>query len=217
MSDVWDQAEQARTAGTQRPDRAAEQRALDPNADPFGTPDSVGGGGGIRGPKWDDMVGRLIVLKPVEKLLNQPVPNQADKTQDFWSCDLTVLDGGPITVVTPAREAQGDLPALPEVSNTYETPFTFPRWYARATAVTGKLDKLELPLYLGVVRQCPTGPEYRAGKTWQDKERQLQEWADAARRDPMKAGNKPQFSWQLVDPTPEQRAVALKWWADGGA
>jgi len=212
MTDVWDQAERQRSGATQRSDRAAEQRAIDPSADPFATPDSVGGGGGVRGPQWPDLIGRLVVLKPVTKLVDQPVPNQPNQKQDFWSCDLTVLDGGTLTVITPEREAKGDLPALPEQSNDYEVPFTFPAWYARGKAITMKLDKLEAPLFLGVVRRCPTGPEYRAGKTWQDTEAKWDAYVKRVQTDPARAGEKPQFSWQLVDPTEEQRAVALAWY-----
>lgn len=217
MTDVWAQAEQQRTQGNTRPDRAAEQRALDPNADPFGTPDSVGGGGGIRGPQWPDLVGRLVVLKPVTKLVDQPVPNQTNQTQDFWSCDLTVLDGGTLTVVTPAREAQGENPALPEQRNDYDVPFTFPAWYARGKAITGKLDRLEVPLFLGVAQRCPTGPEYRKGMTWQQKTAEWDAYVAKVQQDPARAGSKPQFSWQLIDPTPEQRATALAWYRASNA
>jgi hypothetical protein len=213
MTDVLAQAEQQRSAATQRPDRAAEQRAIDPNADPFATPDSVLGGGGKRGPGWADLLGRLVVLKPIEKKVDQPVPNQPNQTQDFWSCDLTVLDGGKLTIVTPAKPASGDQPELPEQRNEYDPPETFPAWFAYGKAITIKLDNLgATPLYLGVVQRCPTGPEYRKGMTWQQKTAEWDAYVAKVQADPARAGAKPQFSWGLVDPTPEQRAAALAWY-----
>lgn len=215
--DPWAAASNTATASTNTAgksqtveDREAAHRALDPNANPFGSESTVGGGGGIRGPQWPDLVGRLIVLKPIEKKLEQPVPNQPNQTQDFYSCDMTVLNGGTLTVITPAKPAQGNNPALPGQRIDYDPPFTFPRWFAYGKGVTVKLDNLTLPLYLGVVRRCPTGPEYRKGVTWQDKEQEWKAYREAILngRDPAK----PQFSWGLVDPTPEEQAIAMEWY-----
>jgi hypothetical protein len=194
------------------PDRLSEYRALDPSANPFGTSDTIGGGGGIRGPQLVDLVGRLVVLKPIKKLLEQPVPEQPGQTQDFYVCDLTVLTGGTLTVITPERPAKGDQPALPEQSNDYEVPFTFPSWYAYGRAITVKLDNLTLPLYLGVVQRCPTGPGYRAGKTWRDSTREWDAYVEKLRKDPARAGAKPQFSWGLIDPDEEQAKLAMDWY-----
>src|ERR1044072_7215120 len=49
--------------------RAADEAALNPNADPFATESTTGVGGGIRGPQWPDLLDRLVVLRPVPKLL----------------------------------------------------------------------------------------------------------------------------------------------------
>ena len=218
-NDPWAAAQvnHAQPAGQQQGrsepvNRAADEAALNPNADPFATESTTGGGGGIRGPQWPDLLDRLVVLRPVTKMLDQPVPNQPNQTQDFYACDLTVLDGGTLTVVTPAREAQGNNPALPEQSNDYEPPFTFPRWYAYGRAITVKLDALKAPLFLGVVKRCPTGPGYRAGKTWKDATREWDEYVRKIQSDPARAGAKPQFSWGLIDPTEEQRKFALDWY-----
>ncbi len=187
-------------------DREQEFRSLDPNANPFGVESSTGGGGGVRGPQWPDLLDRLIVLKPIIKKVDQPVPNQPNQKQDFYACDLTVLDGGELLVVTPAKPANGNLPALEEQRNTYELPATFTNWYAYGRGITAKLDRLTLPLYLGVVKRCPTGAGYRAGKTWEDSTREFAEWAKNPR------GAAPQTSWGLIDPTPEQQALAMEWY-----
>ena len=193
----------------------AAHRALSPGANPFATPDSINSGGGIRGPQHMDLIGRLVVLEPLEKLLNQPKPNSTNgETQDFWSVNLTVLTGGPLTIVTPAKPANGDQPALPEQSNTYELPFTFPRWYAFGASFTAKLDGLKgAPLLLGVVRRCPTGAGYRSGKTWQQATAEYDAWNEKVKSVGFdRAGTKPQFSWGLVDPTEEEQALALSWY-----
>ncbi len=186
--------------------------APDPNANPFASPDSVGGGGGPRGPKWSDLVGRICVLKPIELRKDVPMDPKVDptpgKVQDIYVTDLTVLGAQPVKVWDPsANEGQGaDL--------TYNTPFTWTRWFAYGRGVHVKLSGVqENPaalFLLGVVRRCPTGAGYRKNETWQDAERSWDAYRAA-----MAAGReiaKPQFSWGLVDCTPEETAVALAWY-----
>jgi hypothetical protein len=216
QEDPWATAGQASTAATEA------TKPIDPNADPFASPDEVGGGdSGPRGPKYAEMVGRLIVLKPVELLKDQPVKNDdggnqknqdgTDKVQDVYVCKLTVLGPDPIEVFSKAYEKDGK--SYPESSETFATPFTWEKWYAYGAGVVYKLkglEKLGKPMLLGTVQRCPTGPGYRNGETW---ETTAKRWANyragiAAGRDPAK----PQFSWGIIDPTPEQRAVALAWY-----
>lgn len=199
----------AQTNGSAGP--AAKQRALDPNADPFASPDSIGGSSGPRGPKWDEILDRLVVLEPVELMKDQPVPNQPDQKQDFYSANLTVLDGGTISVFTPERELNGK--TFPEETNTFEPPYTWESWYAYGRAVTIKLAGLEksgFPLLLGVVKRCPTGPGYRKGLTWVDATKEWNAYMDQIRAG--RSPSKPQFSWGIIDPTAEQRAAALTWY-----
>lgn len=221
-TDPWAAADKARTGSDVPPSTTAggplaAHRSLNPGANPFATPDSINSGGGVRGPQHMDLIGRLIVLEPVQKLVDQPKPNSTNgETQSFWSTNLTVLTGGPLTIVTPAKPANGEQPALPEQSNTYELPYTFPNWYAFGASFTAKLDGLGaagLPLLLGVVRRCPTGAGYRAGKTWQQATAEYDAWVDKMKTlGPDRAGSKPQFSWGVVDPTPEEQALALSWY-----
>jgi hypothetical protein len=183
-------------------------------ANPFAAPNSINGGEGfVSGPKWVDLLDRLIVLKPVEKKIDQPIKDNPGQLQTFYACDLTVLDGGTLTVVVPARAAQGDKPALPEQRTEHETPATFPKWFAYGAGVTVKLDglaKAGLPLLLGTVKRCPTSVGYRSGKTHVDTAAEWETWRQAiiAGRDMPK----PQFSWGLINATPEQTSVALAWW-----
>lgn len=220
--DPWAAADQARTGSATPPSTTpggplAAHRALNPGANPFATPDSINSGGGVRGPQHIDLIGRLIVLEPLQKLVEQPKPNSTNgETQNFWSTNLTVLTGGPLTIVTPAKPANGDQPALPEQSNTYELPYTFPRWYAFGASFTAKLDGLAaagVPLLLGIVQRCPTGAGYRAGKTWQQATAEYDAWVERMKTlGPDRAGSKPQFSWGVIDPSPEEQALALSWY-----
>lgn len=186
-------------------------RALDPSADPFASPDSIGGSSGPRGPKWDEILDRLVVLEPVELMKDQPVPNQPDQKQDFYSANLTVLNGGTVSVFTPERTV-GDK-TFPEETNTFEPPYTWESWYAYGKAVTIKLAGLEksgFPLLLGVVKRCPTGPGYRKGLTWVDTTKEWNAYMDQIRAG--RSPSKPQFSWGIIDPTAEDRATALTWY-----
>lgn len=204
QEDPWATASQAATS-------AATQ--ADPNADPFATPDSIGGGG-PRGPRWAEILDRLVVLKPIELLENQPIQGgetDPNKTQNIYVCDLTVLGPDPVTVFTP--EVTKDGKTYPEISETFQTPYTWERWYAYGRGVEVKLSgavKAGKPLLLGVVKRCPTGPGYRKGETT---DMIAKRWDDY--RAAIVAGRdvqKPQFSWGLVDATPKQTQVALAWW-----
>lgn len=195
----------------------AAHRALNPNANPFATPDAINSGGGVRGPRVFELIGRLIVLEPLEYLTDQPKPNSTNgETQNFWSTNMTVLTGGTLEIVTPAKPANGDQPALAEQRNAYQPPFTFPRWYAFGASFTAKLNGLKetgLPLLLGTVQRCPTGAGYRSGKTWQQVTAEYAEWEERVKQVGLRqAGNEPQFSWGLIDPTEEEQALALSWY-----
>lgn len=203
QEDPWATASQAATSAAAPADK---------DADPFATPDSIGGG--PRGPRWAEILDRLVVLKPIELLENQPIQGgetDPNKTQNIYVCDLTVLGPEPVTVFTP--EVAKDGKTYPETSETFQTPYTWERWYAYGKGVEVKLTgavKAGKPLLLGVVKRCPTGPGYRKGETT---EMIAKRWDDY--RAAIVAGRdvqKPQFSWGLVDATPEQTQVALAWW-----
>jgi hypothetical protein len=195
--------------------QVAGSAPVDPNADPFASPSETGGTSGPRGPKWVDILDRLVVLKPIKLLVDQPMDPSIDSTpgkvQNIWVVDLTVLGTTPVKVFSPAREANGkNYPASEEV---FETPFTWPNWYAYGKGVEVKLSGVEKagkPMLLGVVRRCPTGQGYRGGETADTIARKWDEWRTA-----ITAGRdmpKPQFSWGIEDASLEQRQEALAWY-----
>lgn len=203
-------------AGQAIPDHAAAMAGLDPSADPFGTADDLDfGGGGVRGPRWIDIADRLVIIQPLRKLTDQPKPNATDgSTQSFYVTHLTVLDGGPLEIVSPAREVNGK--RYDEQRNSYNPPHTFRDWYAYGAGATNSIDKLiekKIGLFLGVVKRCPTGQGYRAGETWETVTKRYQEWEEKVRTmGPGRAGNDPMYTWDLITPTAEQRAFALEWY-----
>lgn len=190
---------------------AAATAPTDPNADPFASPDEVGGSSGPRGPKWAEILDRLVVLKPIKLLTDQPIPADPEKTQNIYVCDLTVLGTDVVKVFSPARESNGK--SYPESTEEFQPPFTWQNWYAYGRGVEVKLsglEKLGKPFLLGVVKRCPTGQGYKAGETPETIERRWNDYRAAllAGRD-MKS---PAFSWGIVDPNAEQRAEALRWY-----
>jgi hypothetical protein len=216
QADPWATASQAATAATE------SAKPADPNADPFASPDEIGPGeSGPRGPKLPEILGRLVILKPTELLVNQPTRNDeggfqknddgTDKLQDIYVCSLTVLGPDDVTVYSAERTKDGK--TYPASTETFRTPFTWERYYIYNVGIIYKLkglEKAKKSMLLGVVQRCPTGTGYKAGETW---ETTAKKWADyraavVAGRDPAK----PQFSWGLVDETPEQRAIALAWY-----
>lgn len=204
QEDPWATASQASTAAS---------TPVDPNADPFASPDEVGGNSGPRGPKWAEILDRLVVLKPIKLLEDQPVPGDPDKKQNIYVASLTVLGSEPVTVFSRAFEKDGK--TYPETSETFQTPYTWDNWYAYGRGIEVKLTGLEKAgksMLLGVVKRCPTGAGYKAkppetldtiAKRWNEYRAAIVAGRDAP---------KPQFSWGIVDPTDEQRAVALAWY-----
>jgi hypothetical protein len=220
-NDPWAMAAAGNTGRAQAPaqtipDHAANMAAIDPSADPFGTADDLDlGTGGGRGPRWVDILDRLVVIQPLKKLVDQPVVGDSSgRTQSFYAVNLTVLDGGPLEIVSPAREVNGR--HYDEQRNTYTPPHTFENWYAYGAGATNSIDKLlakKIGLFLGVVKRCPTGNGYKAGETWEDTTKRYQEWENKVRTEgPGRAGNSPQFTWDLATPAPEQKAYALEWY-----
>jgi hypothetical protein len=216
QADPWATASQAATAATEA------AKPADPNADPFASPDEIGPGeSGPRGPKLPEILGRLVILKPIELLVNQPTKNDeggfqknddgTDKLQDIYVCSLTVLGPDDVTVYSAERTKDGK--TYSASTETFKTPFTWERYYIYNVGIIYKLkglEKAKKSMLLGVVQRCPTGTGYKAGETW---ETTAKKWADyraavVAGRDPAK----PQFSWGLVDETAEQRAIALAWY-----
>lgn len=212
QNDPWATASDATAAAT-----------VDPNADPFASPDQVGGPSGPRGPQgFAGILNRLIVLKPIEKLLDQPVTGDTTgKTQNVYVCNLTVLGGEPVEVYSPARTGDNGV-EYAEHTEIFETPYTWERWYSYGKGVEVKLDGVAklaaaggAQFLLGVVKRCPTGPGYRKGETPDVTEKRWDGYV-AALQASLAAGRpapeKPMFSWGIVDPDADQRAQALAWY-----
>lgn len=186
--------------------------APDSNADPFATPDEVGGPGGPKRPALEDLDGRLVVIKPISVEAAAPVNAKYAKTpgetQRRWTVDLTVLNDGKGAVNVWDADLGG------EGKGGYvqvEVPYTWTGMWMSQKGLVPKLDGLVKdgrPFLLGVVGRCPDGAGYKKGKTPADTAREWNEYVAAGKPDRLK----PNFSWGLIDPTPEERAIALAWY-----
>lgn len=180
---------------------------VDPNADPFASPDEIGGGGPRR-PSFEELDGRLVCMKvtsgpdmvPANPQFNQPAGTMVKR----YTVSLSVLDTGPLKVFDPNLNGK-DQGGFIE----FECPFTWAGTYVSQAGLVPKLDGLTpaKPFILGVVRRCPTGSGYKKGETHLDIATKWNAYVVAGKPDRMK----PQFSWGLIDATPDQRAVALAW------
>jgi hypothetical protein len=188
--------------------------ATDTDEDPFATEDDVKGGSFTPAPKIPDLEGRLVVMVPRAFVDDAPKAKEyqkdaSDTTQDRYTADVIVLDGGPLTFEYPGQaDDKGNRPTL--TSTVEDLPALFPGRWIFEQAIIGQLKKVDgsaRPMLLGVVRRGPQSKDRAAGKTFQDIAAAHEAW----RKNPK--GNAPRFSWQIdVAVTPGQKAAALTWW-----
>lgn len=182
----------------QDPFAAASQSAKPADdGDPFATPDQIGGGG--RFPNMADLLDRIVIMVPTSGVEQEPkYKGKPGETQDRITADLTVVDEGTVTVVVPETG---------EVIE-FQTPYTWNNFYVRGLGVLPKLRNLPPgKQFLGVVKRCPTGAGYKKGETHETIAQRWDAWERAGRRGP-----DVEFSWGLIDPTPEQRQLAIAWY-----
>lgn len=182
--------------------------------DPFATADDVKASFTPK-PTLEDLDGRLLVMVPRAFTDEAPKAKQfwKDKnvaeTQDRYTVDLVVLDGGPLTYKYYGQpDAQGN---RAENENTVEPPFMWTDAWRNEASLIGQLRKVDgtaRPMLLGVLRKGPQADDRKAGKGFAE----IAAAFEAFYRNPRLA--KPKFSWQMdVDGvTPAQHAAALDWY-----
>jgi hypothetical protein len=192
--------------------------ATEVDEDPFATEDDVKGGSYTPTPKLEDLEGRLVVMVPRAFTDEAPKPKQfqkdpTDTTQDRYTADVIVLDGGPLSFEYPGPDdGKGNRAML---DTTTDVPVVFPGKWVFEQAVIGQLKRVDgtaRPMLLGVVRRGPQSADRKAGKGFEDIAQAFAAW----RKNPR--GNPPKFSWQIdVAITPDQKAMALAWWKQAQA
>lgn len=163
-----------------------------PTGNPFMQPPS----GGKKYPKFEQLFGRLVVMRghDIEVVPKNPnLPNyKPGDTEERATADLVVLDGGP----------------LPEPCEGEPIPALFERMWFNQGSIVGALKggmKKGMPV-LGRVYRFPTKDSVSDFPTRQAIEEGFVTWANAGF-----IGNKPLFTWKLEQYTEDELAVAMKW------
>lgn len=190
--------------------------------DPFANADDSRQGGGpfVPKPALEDLEGRLVVMVP--RALDKEAPKaqqywkdkNVPETQERYTVDLVVLDGGPLTYTYKDKQQTGNggVTVTEKEFSVPELPFMFRDAWRNEASIIGQLRKVDgtkKPMLLGVLRKGPQADDRRAGKTWSDIAEAFTAWRASGR------GNPPKFSWMVdVDAgeEPQNRRLALEWW-----
>lgn len=182
--------------------------------DPFAVSSDLKGGAYTPTPPMEVLHGRLVVMIPRSFDPAAKDPRDESKTRELYTVDLTVFTGGEMkwlrTIRGDRSKGEMDRKELFTVENVSpENPFTVNGAWVSQGNIVGKLKACHEGgnPYLGVVDMGPTASQRKAGKTAADIKADFKQWVDLG-----KLGDKPTFAWMVVDPTPEQRAIAVAWW-----
>lgn len=187
--------------------------------DPFATGSDFKGGPFTPSPQIETLRNRLIVMIPRE--FNPEAENpfwekEGDsKTRELYTVDLYVLGGGPFvfsykTKADPEKGIAAEYKDYDAGTPSAETPFEVKRFWVPQGGLIGKLKQTHAkgaPL-LGVPNFVPRKSGRDKGVTNAAIRAEYDAWVKRG-----KPGNGPSTAWGIDDPTPEQRKVAITWWA----
>lgn len=183
--------------------------------DPFAVHSELGGGDFTPAAPLESLRGRLVVMIPRSLNPDAPNPLKPGETREVYTVDLTVLTGGELRYyykvkADPERgrlEETTEQMVIKDVSP--ENPFTILSYWVPQGGIVGKLKKAHAngQPYLGVPAMVPTKADRDKGVTTAQVVARVDAWIARGRVDA-----RPQYSWALQDPTPEQRAIAVAWW-----
>lgn len=202
------------TATAPRPPQDPFQSAHDME-DPFAVGSDFRGGDFIPSPGIELLAGRLIVMIPRKLDPEAADPNNPGKTREVYTVDLTVLDGGHLEYTyrqkgDPEKGTQDEWKQWVVGTVSPDSPFTIPGYWVPQAGLIGKLKQAHRNgrPFLGVPSMIPTKDQRDKGITAAQVRQEYVGWV--ARN---KIGSRPRYSWGLEDPTPEQKAAAMRWWA----
>lgn len=197
--------------------------AVETDEDPFATPeDSRGGGNFEPAPFFDAIPGRLVALIP--RKFEPEAKKRADRveaggkdTEERYTADMVVLDGGPISFWYNEK-VEGSDQREPVEKVIDVLPRLFPGTWRTEGRVIGRLKKIDggaRPILLGRVRRVPQKDD-AATQTIASIEAAWAAWEKRG-----KNGPRPKFSWDVVPDglTEADKALARDWYraavADG--
>lgn len=189
--------------------------AVEDEYDPFATADEANKRGGpfIPWPKMPDITGRLVVLVPrkFEKEAKVGARAQAEygmsATQEQWTTDLVVLDGGQLSYACKIKD--GD--EYKDATHVIDTlPALITNWPVSSGNIIGVLNRISdgpKPFALGRILPGYPKKQMDAGKTFGD-------WAaesEAFYANP-RGKTQPKAVWHLVvSDDAADRALGLAW------
>lgn len=193
--------------------------------DPFATAEDVKSTGGvfIPRPPVDAVAERLIVLVPRTFEKEAKVSEYAQQnfgmkpTQERWTVDLIVLDGGPMSFEYRSKKQDTKDEYEDKTHTVTDFPYEVPGWRVTWANVIGSLNKLSAsprPFGVGRIRAGYSAAEMRKRKDgFADFAAEMDAWATKAKTDPMKAGERPKPKWHFqITEDAADLAVARSWW-----
>lgn len=198
--------------------------AAETDDDPFATAEDTKSGGTFEpSPFFDALAGRLVALiprkfEPEAKKRADRVEAGGSDTEERYTADMVVLDGGPITFWYNAK-VEGQETREPTEKTVADLPHLFPGTWRTEGKVIGRLKKVDgaaRPILLGRVLRVPQADDARKGVTAAAIGERYAAWEKRG-----KNGPKPKFSWDVVPDvlTEADKALALAWYraavADG--
>lgn len=189
--------------------------------DPFATPEDVKSGGSFTpSPFLDALPGRLVAMVP--RAYDPEAKKRADRiesggkeTEEKYTVDMVVLDGGPFTFYT-TQKIKLDNGSFSDERETVEIrveelPALYTGVWRTEGRIVGKLKKVDgtrRPILLGRVRRVPQAPDAKKGITAEQVEKKYAEWEARG-----KNGPRPKFSWDIdvENLTDADRDLARTW------
>lgn len=194
--------------------------------DPFAAPEDFKSSGGNFAPRpssIEDIAGKLLVIVPkvfekeakVSEYLVKKY-NMAE-TREQWTADVIVLDGPAEWKFTyrGRKDRDSEYEDMEQIVTEY--PYEMLGYRITAGNLIGALNKISngsKPMAVGRIRAGFTAAEMRAGKTFEQFEKERAAWEARVQKDGIrKAGEEPKPRWHF-DPSndAEDRAKALAWW-----
>jgi len=215
--DPFAAAQVAGSAGTAAPAADPFTGAAD-SADPFATSSDYRGDFSPS-PTMDALAGRLVVIIPRSFDPDAKDPLNPGKTRECYTVDLTVLTGGRMSwyYTEKGNAEKGTEDEVKEFvvdDVSAANPYTNANHWIPQGAIIGKIKKSHRDgrPFLGIPARGPQKADRDKGVTMAQIEKRYSDWVGRNRQ-----GDAPKFSWVMVDPTPEQRAIAIGWWREHGS
>jgi hypothetical protein len=183
-------------------------------ADPFAVSSALRGEY-TPSPSVEQMAGRLVVMIPRSFNPSAPDPNTPGKMRELYTVDLTILSGGKLEYpyrlkADPERGTIEEWKTWTVEDISPAKPATYTGYWVPQGGIIGGLKKSHAvgKVYMGVPTIVPTKDQRERGVTQAQVQAEYDSWNSRGR-----VTNRPRYGWTLLDPTADQHALAIQWWA----